>query len=114
MIDPQTLCRKHLLGEHFECHMIAMSILYRHSLDGYVQNGLIEPTALTQRHSALATEINARGYNHISALPDITNALQRAPLSVRNAKIDQHKALLDLHERCASCRRKYYKKYKKL
>jgi hypothetical protein len=68
LVDPKIMCRKHLLGEHVEMHMLAKSILAGKSLAGYVAKGLIDTTQIQSRHDALAQEMLARGYKHNSPL----------------------------------------------
>lgn len=103
MISPALLCRKHLLGEHNELHMIAGSISRGKTLDGFVRNGLLEPTALLRRHEALALEMGARGYRHASPLQEYVEALSMYPEHIREAKVDMDISLADLHARCQDC-----------
>ena len=49
MVDPSLLCRKHLLGEHLECHMFVGTINKNISIKGYIKNGLCEPDKLEIR-----------------------------------------------------------------
>jgi hypothetical protein len=72
-IDPQRLCRQHLLGEHRELHAI-WSILTQNK-KGYACHpetlrwqGKLK--ALFFRHQALVAEMVARGYAHKSPLPE--------------------------------------------
>ena len=69
MVDPKKMCRKHLLGEHVEIHMMAGTLLKGRSIDGFLERGLLEPQSARKRHDALAAEMQARGYNHASPLP---------------------------------------------
>ena len=41
MVPPSKMCRKHLLGEHVELHMIAACLRLGKSIRGYVETGLI-------------------------------------------------------------------------
>lgn len=66
MVDPAVLCRKHLLGEHVECHMFVGAILKGISLAGYKAKGLIEIHNLKLRHEALSREMLKRGYRGIN------------------------------------------------
>lgn len=100
MVDPATMCRQHLLGEHVETHMLAATIRLGKRLDGYVANNLIETAALTARHDALAAEMMARGFQHRSPL-DYTDTLAVGTVNVD----DSRKELLS---RCAECRRRTY------
>ena len=41
-VNPKTLCRKHLLGEHLEIHMFVGSINKKISMKGYLEKGFLE------------------------------------------------------------------------
>lgn len=45
-VDPNLLCRKHLLGEHREMHMLANAICKKRSIAGYLAKGLVEPESI--------------------------------------------------------------------
>lgn len=68
-VDPSKMCRKHLLGEHTECHMFVGTINKGISIQGYLDKGLVVPQGIKLRHDLLAEEIEKRGYNHKSPLP---------------------------------------------
>jgi len=92
------MCRKHLLGEHVETHMIAACLRLGNSLQGYVAKGLIETERLEQRHAALATEIERRGYNHKSPLT--------VPSGVRReGRVSVAESVRELSRRCPECRK---------
>lgn len=99
MVDPETMCRQHLLGEHVETHMLAATIRLGKRLDGYVANGLIDTSQLKARHDALAAEMEARGYTHRSPL-DYDDKLALGTINVDVSQIE-------LLTRCAECRRRY-------
>ena len=70
-LPPETLCNKHLLGEHAESHAI-WSVLTR-NLKGYSRhpevlrwNGTLK--ALNRRHQDIAAEMERRGFVHKSPL----------------------------------------------
>ena len=71
LVDPKLLCRKHLLGEHVECHMFVGALNKGKSVKGFLRNGLFHGPALKNRHEELAAEIERRGYNHKSPLADL-------------------------------------------
>ena len=70
-IEPQLLCRKHLLGEHRELHGL-WNILtqgkkgYRNHPETKRWEGKL--LALYKRHEDLVIELNNRGYQHNSPL----------------------------------------------
>jgi hypothetical protein len=70
-VEPQRLCRNHLLGEHRELHAI-WSIITKHK-KGYINHpetkrwkGKLK--ALYLRHERLVKEMSDRGYCHRSCL----------------------------------------------
>jgi len=63
-VNPKSLCRKHLLGEHVECHMFLGSLAKNISLKGYIEKGLVEVHNIIKRHDELAIELGSRGYQH--------------------------------------------------
>lgn len=106
MVDPALLCRKHLLGEHNELHMLAGSLLRGKSVEGFVRQGLLEPARLYQRHEDLAHEMLARGYKHQSPLPDeddVQAALAGYPDHVRHASVELAVSEQELRRRCTHC-----------
>jgi hypothetical protein len=70
-IPPEVLCRQHLLGEHRELHAI-WSILtqgkkgYRRHPEVIRWEGALK--ALYARHRMLVTEMDQRGFRHMSPL----------------------------------------------
>jgi queuosine biosynthesis protein QueD len=104
MCDPRILCRKHLLGEHTECHMFLGSLNKKISIDGYITNDLFEPLLLKTRHDALADEISKRGYNHTSPLIFNQDLIfSYLPKHYINHKINKRNSLFLLLSRCQTC-----------
>tara|TARA_R110002110_G_scaffold78341_14_gene205585 strand:- start:1877 stop:2200 length:324 start_codon:yes stop_codon:yes gene_type:complete len=96
MVRPELLCRKHLLGEHVELHMLVGTINKGTSVGGYVKGGLVEVHNVKSRHTQLVTEMTKRGYNHQSPLPKF-NSFAAGVVSVKdNVK--------ELKKRCTDCR----------
>lgn len=95
MVDPHVLCRKHLLGEHVELHMLVGSIRKGISLGGYVKNGLVDTRQITTRHDSLSVEILRRGMRHNSPLPEFTDP--------KVGLVDAQVSLSELKARCAEC-----------
>lgn len=62
------MCRKHLLGEHLELHMLVGSLTKGRSIQGFLDNGLLEPQNLISRHNRLVKEMIFRGYKHNSPI----------------------------------------------
>lgn len=103
MIAPEFLCRKHLLGEHNELHMLAGCILKAKSLEGFVRNGLLQVGDIATRHEALAQEMLARRYTHQSPLPEVQEALLRYPAHIQACVVDMGVSEQDLRARCPAC-----------
>lgn len=100
MVDPALLCRKHLLGEHVECHMFRGSLRKGTSLRGFLDTGLLDSRLLARRHDQLAKEMQRRGYRHLSPLPRDFDA--RAAIS----DVDSTAAMRELASRCDECRQR--------
>jgi hypothetical protein len=96
MVNPEFMCRKHLLGEHVELHMLVGHINKGRSIDGFIKNNLIEPQFIHQRHDSLVKEMFRRGYKHQSPLVPID-------IDVPNATVDVCESMSDLLLRCFDC-----------
>ena len=96
-VNPQLLCRKHLLGEHVEHHMFVGSIKKGFSVEGYLRGGFLEPRTLHPRHTELAREMKRLGYNHQSPLPEIDTS------HLRGGNINIKGNIEDLRSRCVEC-----------
>jgi hypothetical protein len=98
MVDPKILCRKHLLGEHVELHMLDGHLRRGRRIDGFVRNNCTEPASITARHLALAVEMERRGYHHASPLDS------PAWPNYATVKVDVTASLAELLRRCPECR----------
>ena len=98
-VDPKIMCRNHLLGEHVECHMFTGALRKRSNLTGYLQDGMLDPRLLTERHDELVTEILRRGWRHRSPLtvPDYSY------IDLRMVNINRERSLELLLSRCPQC-----------
>ena len=96
MVDPRLMCRKHLLGEHVEIHMLVASMRNGISLQGFFDNKLIETHNVSRRHEQLVREMKRRGFNHASPLKDIPRR--------RGGRVDRRANLIELARRCKYCR----------
>ena len=103
MVNPKILCRKHLLGEHVECHMFVGTLKQGKSIKGYIKNNLLEITSLNKRHDELSQEMIDRGYNHKSPLQSIVPFKEKYNNDYMS-KINYKKAYDTLIERCDDCR----------
>ena len=107
MVPVKIMCRKHLLGEHVECHMIESHLFNKKKISGYVRNNCIEPTSLRRRHNQLVTEMEIRKYNHDSPLKHNSLELYYLPSKEECAKVNVRKSQWELLKRCKDCRRLY-------
>jgi hypothetical protein len=97
MINPKTMCRQHLLGEHAECHMFVGTIQRGKNIKGYLDKGLLEIHNIKSRHDELAEEMTSRGYTHKSPLEFI--AVKKA------GRINSKENASELYKRCSECRK---------
>lgn len=101
MVDPTLMCRKHLLGEHFEIHKHRHNFEKRHSIAGRVSGEVIqvEPEAMKRRHDELAATL--KSHRSPYGMPD----LSYLPVEHREAKVDQEESVRELLRRCPDCRK---------
>lgn len=97
-VNPEYLCRKHLLGEHVECHMFCGTINKGTSIKGYVEKGLVEVQNIKQRHDELRDEMINRGMTHKSPLPEYDSWVE--------GNIDVNNNIEELRKRCPHCRQR--------
>lgn len=102
MVDPAIMCRKHLLGEHVELHMLSGHLARGRMVAGYVANNCVEPAAIAARHKALAAELERRGYRHASPLQQ--PSIKHLSDTQRKTAVNVKASLADLQARCAACR----------
>jgi hypothetical protein len=100
MVDPVIMCRKHLLGEHVECHMLAGCLRVGKSIRGYLDNKALDPSSLFDRHNMLVEEMLRRGYRHDSPIevPDVI---------LDSVDISMEANLRQLISRCSVCQKRF-------
>ena len=98
MIDPKKLCKRHLLGEHFEIHKHRHNFVKGHKIGGRKEQ--IEPKSMGVRHDELAREMKRRGYNHKSPYeqPDLSH------YDLDGFIVDKEVSKVDLMNRCEECK----------
>lgn len=96
MLNPRSMCRNHLLGEHCECHMLAGSLKKGRGVSGFIEKGLLEPQNLEKRHAELATEMRSRGYSHKSPICSV-----KGP----SGFVRREESAVELARRCRECRK---------
>ena len=72
-LEPERLCRQHLLGEHRELH--GLWVILTAGKKGYARHPETRRwsgklAALYRRHEALVAEMARRGYRHVTPLPE--------------------------------------------
>ena len=100
MVNPEMMCRQHLLGEHLELHMIVGCLQKAKSLQGYLRKGLVELNAIEKRHNEIAAEMTSRGYSHKSPLPAFGYDIKNTGF------VNKRQSLKELLRRCKECRRR--------
>jgi hypothetical protein len=96
-IDTKLLCNQHLLGEHVEMHMFVGSIKKGHTLNGYIEGGLVDTRLIQKRHDQLALELKVRGMHHCSPL--------KYKDYLKAGDVDIEGNLKELSRRCLECRK---------
>jgi len=99
-VDPENMCRRHLLGEHLEMHMFVGTILKGLSIKGYIDKGLVNPALIKIRHDELAAEMTRRGWNHKTPMLELAMDLPYQPVAV----VENMRAL---KARCEECSKKF-------
>lgn len=98
MVEPNKMCRKHLLGEHVELHMFVGVINKGNDLEGYFKKKLVCVSEIKKRHDDLVNEMKTRGYNHKSELPDFKWD------KLECGEIDVNENIQELKLRCKECK----------
>lgn len=97
MVDPELLCRRHLLGEHQELHKL-LGHIRKDNLEvvkGHAEAGDIDTSEIQWRHDALTKEMKRRGYSHASPT-DYEDELGLG-------SVDRDGNLKELKDRCKKC-----------
>lgn len=102
MLPTAGMCRKHLLGEHVELHMLLGSLRRGKNIEGFLAGGLVDPLGIFARHEELVAEMTRRGFKHASPLDEHECAALAAVYAGR-AAIDTTSNAHDLRQRCPDC-----------
>lgn len=107
MVDPQFMCRQHLLGEHREIHALIGSMRKGLRLDGFIQKGILEPKSAHTRHDDLVLEMERRGYRHDTPIDafEFHELISRLYHPANSVEVAREWSYNELMERCESCRR---------
>jgi len=105
-VDPKVMCQRHLLGEHYELHMMVGMLRDGRSLRGMISNGILQIDKMQERHDILVEEFRRRkwqaGTNHKTPLeqPDHREYVSKG-------SVHPLYSLLELLRRCPDCRQIY-------
>ena len=102
MLPPEGMCRKHLLGEHVELHMLLGSMRRGKTIDGFLSGGLVDPQLVFARHEELVAEMIRRRFKHTSPI----DASECASLAARypgRTFINIAANAAELQRRCPDC-----------
>jgi hypothetical protein len=102
MVNPAFMCKKHLLGEHVECHMLVGHLQRKKRIINYIKLNLLQPKSLRERHDQLAMEMKNRKMMHKSPLPKYD--LSYLPEKHRIFTVDAEQSLIELLRRCPKCK----------
>jgi hypothetical protein len=107
LVDPEIMCRKHLLGEHLELHMLLGAMQKGKSVKGYIDSDIFEPKSLFSRHTELKVEMKIRGYNHTTEMSrsNVLETINRLPESQLNHRMNKKASLKVLLSRCEDCKK---------
>lgn len=99
-IKVESLCRKHLLGEHRELHGLWNILTIHNGVGGYsnhpeTKRWVGKLKALYNRHQELVNEMKNRGYKHLSEL-DKSLAIGSEVQDIFINTIDEQKNILKL------------------
>ena len=110
MVAPVTMCRQHLYGEHVELHMFLGTLRKLKSVQGYIDNNLLEIKSMQRRHAALVYEmmrrmiLAGRQSGHSSRLTNkMIEEVEPHYSHIIDFEIDRQSSAADLFGRCAEC-----------
>ena len=103
MLPPETMCRKHLLGEHVELHMLLGSLRRGKNIDGFLAGKLVDPRRMFRRHEELVLEMERRGYRHASPLDEAECETLARRYGRTGTGIDAGANAAELARRCPEC-----------
>lgn len=90
-MNPRSMCRQHLLGEHVEMHMFVGHLKRGRPVHNYI----VRTDAIESRHEELSVEMLRRGYKHNSPL------VYKDTVGVNT--VDPIRSLRALCSRCNEC-----------
>jgi hypothetical protein len=103
MVNPAVMCKRHLLGEHVECHMLVGHLQRKRRITNYIKSNLLQPKSLRKRHDQLVAEMENRQMLHKSPLPEYDPSY--FPEGNRIYTVNAEESLIELSKRCSECRK---------
>lgn len=103
MLPPETMCRKHLLGEHVELHMLLGTMKRGKRIDGFLAGRLVDPRLVFRRHEQLVREMLRRGYRHASPMDEAECRAAARGYGSPQPGIDVEANAKELRRRCPEC-----------
>jgi hypothetical protein len=104
LVNPRIMCRQHLLGEHVELHMLCGTLRKGISVQGYIDDGLVNLLQIHRRHRYLVREMTRRGYNHKSPLPAGIRQIVARDYYQNTGEVNVEANMQELARRCKECR----------
>lgn len=104
-VNPELLCRQHLLGCHTEMHMFIGCMKKGTSLKGYIEKGLVEVQHIKREHDRIAEEMVKRGYRHLTPLEQ--NICYDA------GYVNSEQNINELRNRCEKCKQRIERRIEK-
>ena len=106
-VDPEYLCKNHLLGEHNEIHKLVGGVLHHpHGLailNGQAGDGNVDITRARSSHDELVVEMERRVYNHDDESGWVVCGVTRF---FNSSECSRNRNLEDLADRCEECRKR--------
>ena len=103
MVEPEIMCRQHLIGEYRELFTILGILKLKRNISGYIENDLIEPLSISIRYKLLKKEMINRGYNPQKEFTFCNELLLYLSGTQINHRIDIDKSKNELFRRCKLC-----------
>lgn len=101
-VEPREMCRQHLSGEHKEIHQLVGTLNAGRKLGQTGRYVPRHPDEIRFRHFQQVVEMERRGWNHASPLPEISNYV---PLyEGRDEPLTPQENRRELADRCGDCR----------
>ena len=105
MVNPKIMCKQHLIGEYRELFTFMGAVREKKSISGYIKNNLLEPLSVKNRYEVLKSEMINRNYKPKKEF--IVQDMNYISKKELNNKVNVHKSLNDLLNRCPECKKRF-------